>query len=347
MYDYAHGVSDALEGITHSICTLEFEDHRPLYDWFLRQTPVPFFPQQIEFARLNLTYMVMSKRKLLQLVTSGVVTGWDDPRMPTIAGMRRRGYTPEALRTFAEKIGVAKMSSTIDIELLQFCVREHLNQIAQRVMVVLRPIKLVIDNYPDDQVEWLEADNNPEDHTAGKRMIPFSKELYIEADDFMETPPPKYFRLSLGKEVRLKHAYYVTATSLAKDALGVITEVHGTYDPESRGGWSQDGRKVMGTSHWVSIPHAVDAAVRLYDHLFTKPNPEEVEEGQDFMENLNQNSVQNLTGCKAEPSLSDIIPGTRYQFLRQGYFCVDMDSQKDQLIFNQTVSLKDSWSKGK
>ena len=345
MYDFTHGINDALEGITHSICTLEFEDHRPLYDWFLHQIPVPCTPQQIEFARLNLTYTVMSKRKLLQLVTSGAVSGWDDPRMPTIAGMRRRGYPPEALRIFAEKIGVAKMFSTIDIELLHFCVREQLNKTALRVMVVMHPVKLIIDNYPEGQVEWLEADNNPENPEAGKRQIPFSKELYIEADDFREDPPPKYFRLSIGKEVRLKHAYYVTAQSIVKDEAGHITEIHCTYDPASRGGWSQDGRKVMGTSHWVSAGHAVDAQIRLYDHLFNKQNPEEVSEGQDFMDHFNADSAQILTGCKAEPSLVEKTVGERFQFLRQGYFCVDTDRHNGTLVFNQTVTLKDAWAK--
>lgn len=345
MYDFTHGINDALEQITHSICTLEFEDHRPLYDWFLRQIPVPCYPQQIEFARLNLTYTVMSKRKLLQLVMSGSVNGWDDPRMPTIAGMRRRGYPPEALRAFAEKIGVAKMFSTIDIELLLFCVREQLNKTAQRVMVVLRPIKLVIDNYPDDQVEWLEADNNPEDPEAGKRQIPFCKELYIEADDFKENPPPKYFRLSIGKEIRLKHAYYITAHSVEKDDCGHVATIHCNYDPQSRGGWSQDGRKVMGTSHWVSAKHALEAEVRIYDHLFTKQNPEDVPDGHDFMEGFNLQSIETLTGCKAEPSLAEKTVGERFQFLRQGYFCVDNDSQKDKLVFNQTVTLKDAWAK--
>ncbi len=345
MYDFTHGINDALEQITHSICTLEFEDHRPLYDWFLRQIPVPCYPHQIEFARLNLTYTVMSKRKLLQLVMSGAVNGWDDPRMPTIAGMRRRGYPPEALRAFAEKIGVAKMFSTIDIELLQFCVREQLNKTAHRVMVVLRPIKLIIDNYPDDHVEWLDADNNPEDPDAGKRQIPFCKELFIESDDFKEDPPPKYFRLSIGKEIRLKHAYYITAHSVVKDDCGHVATIHCTYDPESRGGWSKDGRKVLGTSHWVSAKHAVEAEVRCYDHLFTQQNPEDVAEGHDFMEGFNQQSIQTLIGCKAEPSLVEKNVGNRFQFLRQGYFCVDNDSQRDKLVFNQTVTLKDAWAK--
>jgi len=345
-YDWAHGQSDSIEGITHSICTLEFEDHRPLYDWFLDQLGI-YHPQQIEFARLNLSYTVLSKRKLVELVEGGYVNGWDDPRMPTLSGLRRRGYTPEAIRNFCERIGVAKTNSIIDIALLEHCIREDLNRRAPRVMAVLRPLKMIIDNYPEDQVEEVEAINNPEDPSMGTRKLPFSRELYIERDDFREDPPKKWFRLAPGREVRLKHAYYVTCTEVVKDSqTGEVVELHCTYDPETRGGWSQDGRKVRGTLHWVSAPHAVEAEVRLYDRLFTKPNPDEVdEEGADFKANLNPNSLEILTGCKVEPGLAKAVPGDRFQFLRLGYFCVDPDSTNGRLVFNRTAPLRDSWAK--
>ena len=345
-YDWAHGQSDSIEGITHSICTLEFEDHRPLYDWFLDQLGI-YHPQQIEFARLNLSYTVLSKRKLVELVEGGYVNGWDDPRMPTLSGLRRRGYTPEAIRNFCERIGVAKTNSVIDIALLEHCIREDLNRRAPRVMAVLRPLKVIIDNYPEDQVEEVEAINNPEDPSMGTRKLPFSRELYIERDDFREDPPKKWFRLAPGREVRLKHAYYVTCTEVVKDPqTGDVVELHCTYDPETRGGWSQDGRKVRGTLHWVSAPHAVEAEVRLYDRLFTKANPDEVdEEGADFKANLNPNSLEILTGCKVEPGLAKAVPGDRFQFLRLGYFCVDPDSTDGRLVFNRTVPLRDSWAK--
>lgn len=346
MYDWAHGQSDSIEGITHSICTLEFEDHRPLYDWFIRELGI-FQSRQYEFARLNLNYTVMSKRKLLELVKGGYVNGWDDPRIPTLRGMRRRGYTPEAIQDFAERIGVAKRDSTVDIALLEHCLREDLNARATRVMAVLNPLKMVITNYPEDRVEEMDAINNPEDENAGSRKIPFSRELYIEQDDFMETPPKKYFRLSPGKEVRLKHAYYVTCTDVIKDETGKIVEIHCTYDPETRGGWIA-GRKVKGTLHWVSAAHALDAEVRLYDHLFAVENPEDVPEGHDYKENLNPNSLVVLKNCKVEPSLAEATAGTPYQFLRQGYFCLDSkDSTPERLVFNRTVSLKDSWAKMK
>lgn len=353
MYDYAHGQSDWLEGITHSICTLEFEDHRPLYDWFINAitevggTPkgATYRPRQYEFARLNLNYTIMSKRKLLQLVNEGHVNGWDDPRMPTIAGMRRRGYTPASIRNFCEIIGVARREHVIDVALLEHAVREDLNKTAWRKMAVLRPLKVVIENYPDGQVEELEVANNPEDPEAGTRMVPFSKVIYIEQDDFTEQPPPKYFRLAPGKEVRLRSAYYITCTDVVKNDAGEVVEVRCTYDPATRGGWSQDGRKVKGTLHWVSVDHAVDAEVRLYDRLFKVADPEDVEEGQTFLANLNPDSLQVLTGCKVEPSLAAATPGSRFQFERQGYFCVDPDSAGGRLIFNRTVALKDSWAK--
>ncbi|RME44252.1 MAG: glutamine--tRNA ligase/YqeY domain fusion protein, partial [Caldilineae bacterium] len=344
-YDWAHGQSDSIEGITHSICTLEFEDHRPLYDWFLEQLGI-HHPRQIEFARLNLNYTVLSKRKLLKLVQEGHVRGWDDPRMPTLSGMRRRGYTPEAIRNFAERVGVAKKDSVVDIALLEHCLREDLNKRAPRAMAVLRPLKLVIDNYPEGQVEELEAINNPEDESAGTRLLPFSRELYVERDDFREDPPKKWFRLAPGREVRLKHAYYVTCTGVVRDPrTGEVVELHCTYDPETRGGWSQDGRKVRGTLHWVSAAHAVEAEVRLYDHLFLKPNPDDVEPGQDFTANLNPHSLEVLTGCRVEPSLANAQPGSRYQFLRQGYFVVDPDSTPQKPVFNRTVTLRDTWAK--
>jgi len=345
MYDFAHGLSDSIEGITHSVCTLEFEDHRPLYDWFLEQLNV-FHPQQIEFARLNLNYTVMSKRKLKFLVDENLVDGWDDPRMPTISGLRRRGYTPESIRDFADRIGVAKNDSTVDIALLEHCLREDLNMRAQRVMAVLRPLKVVIDNYPEDKVEWLEADNNPEDPEMGKREIPFSRIIYIEQEDFMEDPPKKYYRLSPGKEIRLKHAFYITCVDVIKDdKTGEILEVHCTYDPESRGGWTNDGRKVKGTSHWVSAKHAIPAEVRLYNHLFTQENPEDVKEGESFTDYIDPDSLEVLSGAMVEPHLQEKNPGDHFQFLRQGYFCLDKDSTKEKMVFNRTVALRDSWAK--
>ncbi len=342
MYDWAHGLEDSVEGITHSICTLEFESHRPLYDWFLDQLPGMHHPQQIEFARLNLNYTVMSKRKLLRLVKEGYVNGWDDPRMPTISGLRRRGYSPESIRDFAAKIGVAKMDSVVDIALLEYCLREDLNKRALRRMVVLDPLKVVIDNYPEDKVEWFEGENNPEDENGGNRLIPFSKEIYIEREDFMIDPPKKYFRLSPGKEIRFKHAYYVTCTSYETDADGNVTVVHCTYDPESRGGWTEDGRKVKGTSHWVSAKENIKVEVRLYDRLFSKENPDE--DG-DFISHLNPDSCKILESCFAEVSLKEVKNGEYCQFLRQGYFSPDKDSTAEKLIFNRSVSLKDSWSK--
>ena len=345
MYDYTHPISDALEGITHSICTLEFEDHRPLYDWVLDNLPVPCHPQQIEFARLNLTYTVMSKRKLLELVDKAYVRGWDDPRLPTIAGLRRRGYTPEAIRAFAETVGVAKRESMVDMALLEHCLREDLNKRARRVMAVLRPLKVVITNYPEGKVEELDAENNPEDPGAGTRKLPFSREIYIEQDDFREDPPKKFFRLSPGKEIRLKHAYYIRCDEVVKDAKGAIIELRCTYDPESRGGWTKDGRKVLGTSHWVSAAHAVDAEVRLYDKLLSVADPAAEKEEKDFKEYLNPNSLEILKGCKVEPGLAEARPGEFFQFLRQGYFCVDPDSTPDMPVFNRSVTLRDSWAK--
>ncbi len=343
-YDFAHGQSDAIEGITHSICTLEFEDHRPLYDWLLDQLDVPCHPQQIEFARLNLNYTVLSKRKLLQLVRDGHVDGWDDPRMPTLAGYRRRGYTPESIRTFCDRIGVAKANSTVDVAMLEHSIREDLNKRAPRVMAVLKPLKVVIDNYPADQVEELDAVNNPEDPSAGTRQVPFSKVLYIERDDFRETPPPKYFRLSPGKEVRLRYAYFVTCRSVVKDPqTGEVTEVHCTYDPATRGGDAPDGRKVKSTLHWVSGQHAVNAEVRLYDRLFAAEFPDREE---NFLDALNPNSLEVLQGCKLEPSLATAQPGDRVQFERQGYFCVDPKlSKPGALVFNRIVGLKDTWAR--
>jgi glutaminyl-tRNA synthetase len=344
MYDFAHCLSDSIEGITHSICTLEFENNRPLYDWFLNELKVENHPQQIEFARLNLSYTVMSKRKLLELVEGKHVRGWDDPRMPTLSGIRRLGYTPEAIRTFADRIGVAKSNSVVDITLLEHSLREDLNKRALRRMAVLSPLKVVIDNYPEDKVEWLDAENNPEDPSAGMRKIPFSRVLYIEQEDFRENPPKKYFRLSPGGEVRLKYAFYIKCTDVIKDAqTGKVRELHCTYDPETRGGWSSDGRMVKGTLHWVSAAHAVKAEVRLYDHLFTKPDPEE---GGNFKQNLNPKSMEVLSDCLVESALTNAIPGSRYQFLRQGYFCVDPDSTKyGSPIFNRTVTLRDTWAK--
>lgn len=345
MYDFAHSLSDSIEKITHSICTLEFEDHRPLYDWFLEELDI-FRSRQIEFARLNLNYTVMSKRKLLQLVQKGYVNSWDDPRMPTVSGLRRRGFTPGSIRDFCSRIGVAKRESMVDIALLEHCLREDLNQRAQRMMVVLKPLKVIIDNYPEDQLEQIEAVNNPEDESMGTRSVPFSREIYIERDDFREDPPKKYFRLAPGREVRLKHAYYITCNRIVKDETnGEITELHCSYDPESRGGWTKDNRRVKGTLHWVSIPHAVDIEVRLYEYLFTKEDPSDVEEGKDFKDYLNPDSRKILSGCKAEPGISQAAAGERFQFLRQGYFCVDPDTKEGNAVFNRTVALRDTWAK--
>jgi glutaminyl-tRNA synthetase len=345
MYDYTHPISDALEGITHSICTLEFEDHRPFYDWVLDNLPVPCHPQQIEFARLNLNYTVMSKRKLLELVDKAYVRGWDDPRLPTLAGLRRRGYTPEAIRNFAELVGVAKRESMVDMALLEHCLREDLNRSARRVMAVLRPLKVVISNYPEGKVEEVDADNNPEDPSAGTRKLPFAREIYIEQDDFREDPPKKFFRLAPGREIRLKHAYYIRCDEVIKDAQGNITELRCTYDPESRGGSTKDGRKVLGTSHWVAAAHAVDVEVRLYDKLLSVPDPAADKEAGDFKEFLNPASLEIVKNCKAEPSLAAAAPGERFQFLRQGYFCVDADSAPGKPVFNRSVTLRDSWAK--
>jgi glutaminyl-tRNA synthetase len=344
-YDFTHGQSDSIEGITHSICTLEFEDHRPLYDWFLDQLKV-HHPQQIEFARLNLNYTVMSKRKLLQLVQEGYVSGWDDPRMPTLSGLRRRGYTPEAIRDLCERAGVAKRNSVVDIALLEHCLREDLNKRAPRVMAVLRPLKVIIDNYPEGQTEELEAVNNPEDSGMGTRKVPFSRVLYIEQEDFREEPPKKFFRLAPGREARLKHAYIIKCERVVKDEkTGEVIELHCSYDPETKSGGAKAARKVKATLHWVSAAHAVEAEVRLYDYLFSKPNPGDVEEGSDFKAHLNPNSLETLTSCKIEPNLKGAAPGTRYQFLRLGYFCVDPDSSDEKLVFNRTVSLHDTWAK--
>jgi len=344
MYDYTHCVSDALEGITHSICTLEFEDHRPLYDWFLDQLPVPCHPRQIEFARLNLSYTVMSKRLLLALVKEGYVKGWDDPRMPTIAGMRRRGFTPEAIRDFADRIGVAKANSMVDFELLNFCVREDLNKKALRRMAVLNPLKLTISNYPEGSEE-LTAENNPEDSEAGNRSITFSRELYIEREDFSENPPKGWFRLAPGKEVRLKHAYYVTCTDVVKDDSGMITELICTYDPKSRGGWSDDGRKVKGTLHWVSAAHAIALEVRLYDHLFSIPDLNDMEEGKSYLDYLNPDSEIINTMALGESSLQEAQIGESFQFLRLGYFNADYDFTADKPVFNRISTLRDSWAR--
>jgi len=344
MYDWAHGLEDSIEKITHSICTLEFENHRPLYDWFLDQLGI-YHPQQIEFARLNLSYTVMSKRKLQQLVQDKLVNGWDDPRLPTICGLRRRGITPESIRRFCKRIGVNKFNSTVDIALLEHCVREELNKASPRVMAVLRPLKVIIDNYPADKVEELEAVNNPEDPSAGTRKVHFSRELYIEREDFMEEPPKKFHRLAPGREVRLRYAYFITCKDVVKNTSGEVVELHCTYDPTTRGGDAPNGRKVKSTLHWVSVKHALKAEVRLYDNLFTKENPDDVGEDKDFTANLNPNSLEVLTGCFVEPSLKDAKPLNRYQFERLGYFCVDPDSTKDKLVFNRTVTLKDTWAR--
>jgi glutaminyl-tRNA synthetase len=344
MYDFTHCLSDSIEGITHSLCSLEFEDHRPLYDWYLDELGVDCHPQQIEFARLNLSYTIMSKRKLLQLVQKGLVTGWDDPRMPTISGLRRRGYTAEAIHSFCDRIGLAKRDSTVDIALLEHCLREDLNQRAERRMGVLRPLRVVITNYPEDQVEELEAVNNPEDDSAGTRKVPFSKVLYLEQEDFREDPPRKFFRLAPGREVRLRYAYFITCNDVVKDPeTGEITELHCTYDPETRGGSAPDGRKVKATLHWVSADHAVGAEVRLYDRLFKVAEPGS--EGRSFLDDLSSESLESLTGCKLEPSLADAEPGSRLQLERQGYFCVDPDSSSGRLVLNRTVALRDTWAR--
>ena len=341
MYDWAHGLEDSIEGISHSLCSLEFADHRPLYDWFLEQLGV-HHPRQIEFGRVALSYMIMSKRKLLQLVEQKIVSGWDDPRLATLAGLRRRGYTPESIRQFCDRIGVSRTNSTVDYALLEHCLREDLNKRATRSMAVLRPLKVVLTNYPAGQVEEFNADINPEDPSAGKRTVPFGRELWIEQDDFREDPPRKFFRLSPGREVRLKYAYYITCTGVVKDpATGAITELHCTYDPDTRGGWSKDGRKVKGTSHWISAAHAVPAEFRLYDRLFTVPDPDE---GDGFLSNLNPNSLEKLSGF-IEAGMVGAPAGSQYQFERQGYFCVDPDSTAGTMVFNRSVQLKDSWAK--
>ncbi|UCD76432.1 MAG: glutamine--tRNA ligase/YqeY domain fusion protein [Phycisphaerales bacterium] len=344
MYDFTHGQSDSIERITHSLCSLEFEDHRPLYDWFCENLGI-YHPQQTEFARLNLTHTIVSKRKLNQLVKDGHVRGWDDPRMPTLSGMRRRGYTPEAIRNFCDRIGVTKYNSITDIGLLEHTLREDLNKRSPRVMAVLRPLKVVIENYPEGQVEEMDAVNNPEDPAAGTRKVPFSRELYIEQEDFMEDPPKKFFRLAPGREVRLRYAYFITCTDVVKDDAGNVIELRCTYDPATRGGDAPDGRKVKGTLHWVSADESLPAEVRRYDHLFTKANPNEVEGRQDFTANLNPDSLKVLSDCRVEPSVVGAEAGTRYQFERQGYFCVDPDSTGEKLVFNRTVALRDTWAK--
>ncbi|HNW81673.1 MAG TPA: glutamine--tRNA ligase/YqeY domain fusion protein [bacterium] len=344
-YDYTHGLSDAIEGITHSICTLEFESHRPLYEWYLEAVGTKARPQQIEFARLNLTNTVMSKRLLLKLVKEGFVSGWDDPRMPTIAGIRRRGYTPEAIRDFAERIGVAKRESVVSINLLEHCVREDLNKKASRFMGVIDPLKVVITNYPDDLVEEFEAVNNPEDESSGTRKVPFSNVLYIEKDDFLENPMAKFHRLAPGKEVRLRAAYYITCTNVIKDNEGKITEVHCTYDPQTKGGWSADGRKVKGTIHWVSAKHAVPIEVRLYEHLFNAEDPMVCEEGKTFLDHMNPDSLKVVENACAEINIKNLKTGDRFQFERIGYFCIDPDTKKEKIVINRIVTLKDKWAK--
>lgn len=344
-YDWAHGQSDSIEGVTHSLCSLEFEDHRPLYEWFIRELGI-FPSRQIEFARLNLTYTVMSKRRLLELIETGIVKGWDDPRMPTLCGLRRRGYPPAAIREFLRRIGVAKADTVVDIELLEHCVREELNRTALRAMAVLRPLRLVIVNYPESQVEWFEALNNPENPAAGTRPVPFSRVLYIEQDDFRETPPPKYYRLAPGREVRLRAAYFVRCVEVIKDErTGAVKELRCTYDPTTRGGDAPDGRRVKATIHWVSAEHALTATVREYGHLFTKPDPDEAPPGQDWRANVNPGSLVELSDCKLEPSLKSVRPGDVRQFERLGYFCVDPDSTPQRLVFNRTVTLKDEWAR--
>jgi glutaminyl-tRNA synthetase len=344
MYDYAHGQSDSIECVTHSMCTLEFTDHQPLYKWFIDQLGI-FPSRQFEFDRLNLTYTLLSKRKLLQLVQEKYVNGWDDPRMPTLSGIRRRGFTPEAMRTFCAQIGASRTNGTTDIEMLEHFQRDDLNHRASRAMAVLRPLKVVIDNYPEGPGQLVEVANNPEDPSAGTRQVPFSREIYIEQDDFREVPPPKYYRLSPGKEVRLRNAYFVTAQNVVKDAAGNVTEVHCTYDPASRGGNSPDGRKVKSTMHWVSAAHAISAEIRLYDKLFTKPDPQDVEEGKTFLDNLNSNSLEIVSDAKLEPSLANAKLGDHYQFERVGYFCLDRDTTAEKLVFNRTLALKDGWAK--
>jgi glutaminyl-tRNA synthetase len=345
MYDYAHGQCDAIEGITHSICTLEFEDHRPLYDWFVENLPVPARPRQYEFARLNLTYTALSKRKLLELVNKGYVEGWDDPRMPTLSGLRRRGFTPEAIRSFCDKIGVSKANSVVDVAFLEECQRDDLNRRALRRMAVLRPLKVVLENYPEGQVEEMDLVNNPEDPSAGTRKVPFSKVLFIERDDFMEDPPKKFFRLAPGREVRLRGAYFITCTSVVKDEKGQVAELRCSVDLATRGGSSPDGRSPKATLHWVSAAHAVEATVRLYDRLFVKENPDDFPEGQDYKANLNPHSLEVLDGCKLEPGLASAAPGDRFQFERLGYFCADRQSAPGALVFNRTVTLKDAWAR--
>ena len=346
MYDFAHPLEDAIENITHSLCSLEFEDHRPLYDWFLEKLEIKDPPRQFEFARLNLTYTMMSKRKLRNFVENNIVGSWDDPRMPTLSGLRRRGFTPASIRNFCDSIGVSKTYSVVDYSFLEHCIREDLNSKAQRVMAILDPIKVIIDNYPDDLTEEMDVENNPEESETGTRKVPFSRELYIEREDFQEDPPRKYFRLKPGGEVRLKNAYFIKCESFVKDDDGNIIEIHCTYDPKSRGGSSPDGRKVRGTIQWVSARHAKDAEVRLYDHLFTKEDPDDVSEGGDYMENVNLDSLIVLKNCKLEPSLKDAKPGEAFQFIRTGYFCVDSkEYEKGNLVFNRTVSLKDTWAK--
>jgi glutaminyl-tRNA synthetase len=344
MYDFAHGESDSIEHVTHSVCTLEFEDHRPLYNWFIQQLGI-FPSQQMEFDRLNLTYTLLSKRKLLKLVQEKYVNGWDDPRMPTLSGIRRRGYTPESIRNFCAGIGISKTNGTLELAMLEHFVREDLNKRAPRMMAVLRPLKVVIDNYPEGQVEEVDAVNNPEDESAGKRKVPFSKVLYIEQDDFREDPPKQYYRLSPGREVRLRYGYFITAKTVVKNDKGEVIEVHCTYDPATRGGNAPDGRKVKSTIHWVSAAHAIDAEVRLYDKLFTVENPDQIAEGQEFTANLNPNSLEVIARAKLEPSLANAQVEGRYQFERLGYFCVDPDSRPGRLVFNRTVALKDTWAK--
>jgi len=345
MYDFAHGQSDAIEGITHSICTLEFEDHRPLYEWFLENLPVPHRPRQIEFARLELNYTVLSKRKLTELVARGYVSGWDDPRMPTLAGLRRRGYAPEAIRAFCDRIGVSKSNSVVDVALLEECLRDVLNKTSLRRLAVLRPLEVVLENYPEGQVEEVELLNNPEDPSAGTRRVPFSRVLYIEREDFLEEPPRKFYRLAPGREVRLRGAYFVTCTRVEKNERGEVVRLFCTYDPATRGGSSPDGRSPKATLHWVSAAHAVDAEVRLYDRLFLKPDPEDFPEGQDYKANLNPDSLIVLSGCKVEPSLGEVRPLERFQFERLGYFCADRDSAPGRPVFNRTVTLKDAWAR--
>ncbi len=346
MYDFAHALSDSIEGVTHSICTLEFEDHRPLYDWILDELKVERHPQQIEFARLNLSYTLMSKRKLLQLVTEGHVSGWDDPRMPTLSGIRRRGYTPESIRNFCERIGVAKRDNVVDVALLEHSIREDLNLRAPRVMAVLNPLRVVLVNYPDDLVEEMEAVNNPEDPSAGTRKVPFSRVLYIEREDFREDPPKKYFRLSPGREVRLRYAYIIKCVDVVKDErTGEVIEVHATYDPSTRGGSTPDGRTIKGTLHWVSAAHSLEAEVRLYDRLFLREDPSDDKNGKGFRDYLNPDSLKVITSCRVEPTLAGAVPESRYQFERLGYFCVDRDTSNGRLVFNRTVSLRDTWAK--